>query len=84
VESYRTEEEQLEALKRWWQENGRGIVLGVVLALGLGFGWQAWQTNQQTAAENASILYQQLLQALASPDPNAEDDGLNLRPAIEG
>lgn len=78
MESYRSEEEQLEALKRWWQENGRGIVLGVVLALGLGFGWQAWQKNQQLAAENASILYQQLLQTLAAEEPTAEDDGRNL------
>lgn len=75
MESYRTEEEQVEALKRWWQENGRSTVIGVVLALGLGFGWQAWQKNQQQAAENASVLYQQMLQALASEDPAAVDDG---------
>lgn len=66
MEGYRSEDEQLEALKRWWQENGRSIVIGVVLALGLGFGWQTWQRNQQISAENASNLYQQMLQALAS------------------
>jgi len=66
VESYRTEEEQVEALKRWWQENGRSIAVGVVLALGLGFGWQAWQKNQQTNAENASVLFQQMLTALTA------------------
>lgn len=65
MESYRTEEEQVEALKGWWKENGRGILIGVVLALGLGFGWQGWQKSQQLAAENASVLYQQMLQALA-------------------
>jgi len=66
VESYRTEEEQVEALKRWWQENGRSTILGVVLALGVGFGWQAWQKNQEAAAAQASNLYQQMLQALAA------------------
>ncbi|EAQ99487.1 YfgM family protein [Congregibacter litoralis] len=68
MESYRTEEEQVEALKRWWKENGRSTMVGVVLALGLGFGWQAWQKNQETAAQNASNLYQQMLQALSAEE----------------
>jgi predicted negative regulator of RcsB-dependent stress response len=66
VDSYRTEEEQVEALKRWWKENGRSTVLGVVLALGLGFGWQAWQSSREAAAAQASNLYQQMLAALAA------------------
>ncbi|WP_439101119.1 YfgM family protein [Congregibacter sp.] len=68
MESYRTEEEQVEALKRWWKENGRSTMIGVVLALGLGFGWQAWQKNQEIAAQNASNLYQQMLQALSAEE----------------
>jgi predicted negative regulator of RcsB-dependent stress response len=68
VDTYRSEEEQVEALKRWWNENGRGVVVGVVLALGAGFGWQAWQQKQQQAAANASALYQQMLSALAVED----------------
>ncbi|MEM1191042.1 MAG: tetratricopeptide repeat protein [Pseudomonadota bacterium] len=68
METYRTEEEQVEALKRWWQENGRSTVIGVVLALGLGFGWQAWQKSRDLAAENASTLYQQMLTALSAED----------------
>ena len=73
MESYRTEEEQVEALKRWWKENGRGTVLGVVLALGLGFGWQAWQRNQDAAAANASLRFQQMLSGLASDDAAGEE-----------
>lgn len=72
MESYRTEEEQVEALKRWWKENGRSTMLGVVLALGLGFGWQAWQKNQDAAAANASLAFQQMLGGLASDDPAGE------------
>ncbi len=68
METYRTGEEQVEALKRWWQENGRSMVIGVVLALGLGFGWQAWQKSRDLAAENASTLYQQMLTALSLED----------------
>lgn len=68
MESYRSEEEQVEALKGWWKENGRSTMMGVVLALGLGFGWQAWQKNTEQAAQNASNLYQQMLQALSAEE----------------
>ena len=37
-----TEEEQIEALKRWWDENGKQVVLAIVLTVGGYFGWQAW------------------------------------------
>ena len=33
-----TEEEQIEALKRWWAENGMQTVLAVVLVIGGYFG----------------------------------------------
>jgi len=36
VESYRTEEEQVEALKRWWKENGTGILVAILLAVAAG------------------------------------------------
>jgi predicted negative regulator of RcsB-dependent stress response len=77
VETYRTEEEQVEALKKWWQENGRSTIIGVVLALGLGFGWQAWQKSQEQAVMNASTLYQQMLSALSV------EDGQGVGPAME-
>jgi predicted negative regulator of RcsB-dependent stress response len=73
VEAYRSEEEQVEALKSWWKENGRSTMIGVALALGLGFGWQAWKKNEQVAADNASNLYQQMIQTLASQEDL--DDG---------
>ena len=71
MESYKTDDEQIEELKRWWRENGKSTVLGVVLALGGFFGWQAWQGNQLVESETASNLFQGLLdadaQALESP-----------------
>lgn len=73
MESYRTEEEQVEALKRWWQENGRSTLIGVGLAVGLSFGWQAWQSDRETRAENASVLYQQLLQTLSEQEGENSD-----------
>ena len=57
-----TEEEQIEALKRWWDENGKQVVLAIVLTVGGYFGWQVWtdHLDDQTAA--ASLVYQEMLE----------------------
>lgn len=73
MESYRTEEEQVEALKKWWQENGRSTVAAVIVALGVGFGWQGWKGYQAGQSEAASERYQALLQELSEVQ---DDDGL--------
>ncbi|MGK9064630.1 YfgM family protein [Stutzerimonas chloritidismutans] len=59
-----SEEEQLAAIKDWWQRNGKPLLLGAVVALILVFGWQFWQKRQLTQAQNASAVYQQLLNAV--------------------
>jgi len=60
VADLRTEEEQIEAIKGWWKENGRSTVLGVTLAVVAVFGWRTWQEHQVNQAEAASLLYQNL------------------------
>ena len=63
-----SEEEQIENLKRWWQENGRSTIIGVVLAVVAYFGWQGWQNHQQQQRDEASALYEDLLNtAVAEP-----------------
>ncbi|MFK7732943.1 MAG: YfgM family protein [Pseudomonadales bacterium] len=61
VDEYRTDEEQIEAIKSWWDENGKSTLFTVVLAIGATFGWQQWQTSKQETLEAASTQYQQLL-----------------------
>lgn len=61
--AYQTEEEQVEALKRWWRDNGTAVVAGVVLAGGAVFGWQGWQKQQSAVREGASIQYENLMDA---------------------
>lgn len=57
----RTEEEQVEAIKSWWKENGRSTVIGIVIAVAAVFGWRGWQDHQVNTANNASALYQTLV-----------------------
>ena len=56
-----TEEEQIEALKRWWDENGKQVVLAIVLTVGGYFGWQAWTDHVEEKAAAASLVYQEML-----------------------
>ena len=66
-----SEEEQVEALKAWWAENGRSAIFGVVLGLGAIFGYRAWQAHEVAQAEAASALYQQVL--MASQQPGSDE-----------
>ncbi|WP_172118613.1 YfgM family protein [Halomonas hibernica] len=57
----RSEEEQLDIVKRWWKENGTSLIAGAALAAAGVFGWNAWQNYQQGQSEAASVRYQQLI-----------------------
>ena len=37
-----TEEQQIDALKEWWKQNGSAAVIGVVLGVGSLVGWKGW------------------------------------------
>mgnify|MGYP001180366691 CR=1 FL=1 len=58
---FRTEEEQIAALKKWWNDNGKSLLIGVGLALAIVFGWKAYQNSQIQMKSEASALYQQLI-----------------------
>ncbi|MCI0668315.1 MAG: tetratricopeptide repeat protein [Methylococcaceae bacterium] len=63
---YDTEDQQLDTIKKWFIENGRAVVLGLVIGIGCILGWNAWQTNKNVQAREASDLFQELLQAVDS------------------
>ena len=65
-----TEEEQIEAIKRWWSENWVLVVVpAMVLILGYS-GWSFYSHNKAETAESASVQYQLLLDTL---EDNADD-----------
>lgn len=63
MEIYETEEEQVEALKRWWKENGQATITGVIVGIAIILGWNFWQNYKQDRNLQASALYEQLLAA---------------------
>ncbi len=59
-----TDEEQVEKLKKWWQENGRSVIAGVVIGVGGLFGYRGWVDYQNQVAEEASMHFSEMVIAL--------------------
>lgn len=57
----RSEEEQIEQIRRWWQEYRRSVIAGVIIALIAVIGWQQWQSYQERQAVAAFAAYRALL-----------------------
>lgn len=63
-----SDEEQIEAIKKWWRANGKAIIAGVLIGLAIIFGWRYWTAYRHTHAVEASTHYNTLLQALEEND----------------
>lgn len=68
---YSSEEEQIEAIKKWWRENGTAVMVGVVVGFGALFGWQGWQKYKISQAESASAIYTNVMAALDAGKPDS-------------
>lgn len=68
MSSLDSEEQQIEAIKKWWKENGLAVVMGIVLGVGGLVGWRSWTTYQDNQGAAASILYEQMMGRAAGGD----------------
>lgn len=66
-----SEEEQVEALKKWWAENGKSVIAGLIIGLGGIWGWNWWGDHQRALQEQSSTYYQQLSIAVMQNDDEA-------------
>jgi predicted negative regulator of RcsB-dependent stress response len=60
VDDLQSEKEQIEEMRAWWSEYGKYVIAGVVIAVGLLFGYNQHQSNKLTAEMEASVLYETL------------------------
>jgi predicted negative regulator of RcsB-dependent stress response len=74
LDGYSTEQEQIEAIKKWWQENGKSALLGIILGLAAIFGWRSWQSHIIQQAELASEVYQNALVSMSQDNWQATRD----------
>lgn len=66
MDEFLSEQEQVERLKKWWKDNYKSILAGVIIALIIIFGWRYWQHRGQTRSLTASTMYMQMGQMLAA------------------
>ena len=62
------EQEQLAALKAWWNDHGGAIILGATLVLAAVGAWNAWTWYQRSQSAQAAVLYDTLQKAARAND----------------
>ena len=71
MEVSQTEQEQLEELKKWWKENAKAVIAGVVIGLSVLFAVWTWRDYSRTQGEAASVEYQLLAGEVSKGDTEA-------------
>lgn len=61
MDVYKTEEEQVQAIKNWWKENYVSLIVGIVIGAVIIFGYKYWTDSKQSQAQQASNIYSQIL-----------------------
>ena len=68
---YETEEQQVEALKEWWKQNGLAVIGGAVLGISALLGWRGWNVHQDNKANEASEIFAVVQEAAGKNDANS-------------
>lgn len=58
-------EEEVERLKKFWNEYGNSLIAGVVIGVSALFGWRYWQQHTASQAIEASSLYTEVMMAMS-------------------
>jgi len=69
---YETEEQQVQAIKQFWKDNGVAIIAGALIGLGLLWGWRYYNDSQITSKEEASAAYQASVKSMVDSKNNEE------------
>lgn len=70
--AYTAEEEQeINEIKNWWNENYKTLIVSVIIAVGGTFGWRYWQEYQVDKAQQLSAEYERII--TASPEAGEKD-----------
>ncbi|MCE2596769.1 tetratricopeptide repeat protein [Motilimonas cestriensis] len=68
---YETEEQQVDAIKNWWKENGTAVIFGTVIGLGSLWGWRFYNEQKIANQEQASQAYTQAMTTLEAGSEDA-------------
>lgn len=73
MEVYSNENEQVDALRGFFAQNGKALVIGVIIGIGALAGWRYWSSHEDGGSRQASAAYQQVSSALDSSKPETLD-----------
>jgi len=73
VQTYETEEQQVEAIKKWFKENGNSLFWTVVITLCVVSGIKYWRHHSEVVRIEASDAYNAMLQAVHQDDVATAD-----------
>ncbi|MGP9419137.1 YfgM family protein [Pseudomonas reactans] len=74
MEIYTTENEQVDAVRRFFAENGKALAIGVVLGIAALGGWRYWQSHESSAMADSSVAFQQANQAVTDKKAQGVED----------
>lgn len=66
-----TEEQQIEQIKQFWKDHGKGIVAGLVIGFALFYGWRYYDAQTIAKQEQQSSDYAQIVAKLTAEDEQA-------------
>lgn len=69
MEVYSNENEQTDALRNFFANNGKALAIGVVIGIAALGGWRYWSSHQDDMAKTVSAQYQQLTSAMQAGKP---------------
>jgi predicted negative regulator of RcsB-dependent stress response len=74
VAAHLTEEEQIEALKRWWKDYGTSVLIAAAIGLGGFFAWNLYKSHQVSSAAEAAAVYEKLASAMTDFEGDVSDE----------
>lgn len=77
MELYETEEQQVEALQKWWKENSTASLIGLGIGLAVILGWNYWLDYKKIEMGKASAMYEQLLKDVNADKKDSVDTVAN-------
>lgn len=69
MEVYSNENDQVDALKSFFAENGKALAVGVILGIGALVGWRYWTSHQEDTSRESSQAYQNAVTSLKAGKP---------------
>ncbi|QOL26980.1 tetratricopeptide repeat protein [Thalassotalea sp. LPB0316] len=75
METYQTEEQQVEAIKKFWQENGNFIIGGILVGLGSFVGFNYYKDSKLESEEAATSAYIEMMESVQEHSDNFVEEG---------